>query len=237
MASTRTGDRGIGSGVEEPIDLRVAGIAGLLAGLGLLAEFVLFGISGLGATTLDETSTAIPFLQQQGDVLRAAVLAGAANNILVVLLYWGLAQRIRLQAPTLAAAALLWGMVAVVADGLVALSYWRAPTFVAFAGGDPAVVAPAWRAFQATVSAERDVANVFVGFALIAIAIAALWRRSVSRPLGAVALLTGAGAIAGPLGVGAAYLISLLLAIVFRLWAGIELFRTGRSAPTPSGVA
>ena len=30
-------------------------------------------------------------------MLRAAVLVGAANKVLVVLLYWGLAQRIRLR--------------------------------------------------------------------------------------------------------------------------------------------
>jgi hypothetical protein len=210
-------------------DLRPAGIAGLLAGVGLLGEFVLFGMTGLGQTTLDQAATALPFLRDQGDTLRAAVLVGAANNVLVVLLYWGLATRVRIHAPTLAAAGLLLGLVAVGADGLVALSYWRAPAFVDLATAEPAIAPPAWQAFQAVVSAARDVANVFVGSALIAFGIAGIWKRALSRPLSVAALLTGIGAVAGPLGIGAAYLVSLVLAIVFRFWAGIELFRTGAS--------
>jgi hypothetical protein len=209
-------------------DLRAAGIAGVLAGVGLLGEFIFFGATGMGATTLDEASTAIPFLREQGATLRMAVLVGAANNLLVVLLYWGIAQRIRGLAPTLAAATLLFGVVAVMADGLIALSYWRAPAFVSLAAGDPAVVNPAWQAYQGIVSAARDVANVFVGSALVAAGIAAWWG-AMSKPLGALALVTGIVALAGPLGFGFAYLISLVLAIVFRLWAGIDLYRAGRS--------
>jgi hypothetical protein len=206
--------------------VRNAGIAGILAGVGLIGEFALFSASGMQATTLDHAATALPFLRDHGELIRAATLVGAANDALAVILYAGLAARIRATAPTLAAAVLYLGVVAVVGDGLVALSYWQGiPGFVDLAGRGGATAAPAWEAFETMVSGFRGLADLFVGLALVALGAAGVAKRSLSWPLSAIALLTGVAAIGAPLGVGAAYLISLLLAIVFRLWAGVELFR------------
>jgi hypothetical protein len=208
------------------INLRAAGLVGILAGIGLAGEFVLFSASGMQTTTLDHAASALPFLRDHGGLIRAATLVGATNDALAMVLYAGLAARLWPNAPTLAAAALYLGIVAVAGDGLVALSYWQGvPGFVDLAAKDPATAAPAWEAFQAMVSSYRGVANFFVGFALLAIGSAGIWRRSLSRPLSVIALATGAFAIAAPLGLGVAYLVALLLAIVFRLWAGVELFR------------
>jgi len=208
-------------------NLRNAGLAGILAGVGLIGEFALFSASGQQTTTLDHAATALPFLRDHGGLIRAATLVGAANDALAVVLYAGLAARIWASAPTLAAAALYLGVVAVVGDGLVALSYWVGiPGFVDLAAGSSATAAPAWEGFQATVSGYRGLADLFVGLALAALGVAGVWKRSLSMPLSVIALLTGLAAIAAPLGVGAAYLASLVLAIVFRLWAGVELVRT-----------
>lgn len=208
-------------------NLRNAGIAGILAGVGLIGEFALFSASGMQPNTLDHAATALPFLRDHGGFIRAATLVGALNDALAVILYAGLAAMIRPQTPTLAAAALYLGVVAVAGDGLVALSYWQGvPGFVDLAAQNGATAAPAWEAFQAMVSSYRSLANLFVGLVLLAIGSAGLWKRSLSWPISAIALLTGAAAIAAPLGVGAAYLLSLLLAIVFRLWASVELLRS-----------
>lgn len=207
-------------------NLRYAGLAGILAGIGLIGEFALFSASGMQTTTLDHAATALPFLRDHGGFIRAATLAGAVNDALAVVLYAGLAARIRASTPTLAAAALYLGVVAVVGDGLVALSYWQGiPGFVDLAALSGATAAPAWEGFQAVVGGYRSLADFFVGLALVALGAAGVFKRSLSMPLSAIALLAGVAALAAPLGVGAAYLVSLLLAIVFRLWAGFELAR------------
>ena len=49
-------------------------LAGVLAGVGLIGEFVLFTISGNQPTTLQHASTALQFLQEHGITIRAAAL-------------------------------------------------------------------------------------------------------------------------------------------------------------------
>jgi hypothetical protein len=56
---------------------RIAGLSGILAGVGLAAEGALWATSGWTAETFGDAATALAFLQDNGTHLRAAVFAGA----------------------------------------------------------------------------------------------------------------------------------------------------------------
>jgi hypothetical protein len=62
---------------------RFAGLSGILAGVGLAMEGMLWATSGWTAETFGDGATALAFLQDNGTHLRAAVFAGAINLVLV----------------------------------------------------------------------------------------------------------------------------------------------------------
>jgi hypothetical protein len=69
----------------------IAGLSGILAGVGLAVEGTLWATSGWTAETFGDAATALAFLQDNGSQLRAAVSAGAINLVLVTIFTVGLA--------------------------------------------------------------------------------------------------------------------------------------------------
>jgi hypothetical protein len=229
---------------------RSAGIAGVLAGIALLGEFTLFTISGFAPQTFNDAAHALPFLQERGAYLRAAAVFGAVGVALTALFLAGLAARLQARTPMGSAAVLCLGLLGNVGDGLVALSCWLGiPVFVALAARDQATAVGAWGAFIALTDGFGGLGNFLLGSSLLAAGWAILAGRALPAGLGWLALLAGVATVVRVFAantlldalVGAAFFFSLLGAIVFRLWAGLALWRkgaAGRSGPStvPSDV-
>jgi hypothetical protein len=221
---------------------QAAGVAGLLAGLGLIGEFVLFTISGSRPTTLLHATTALPFLQQHGTTIRAAAVLGAANAALAVIFLAGLAARLHAKAPTLAVATLYLGIIGTAGDALVAISLWLGtPSFTQLAANDHTAASPAWEAFAAVTNTFGGLGNLFLGLSLLTAGWAIASTKTLPTTTGWIALIAGAATLARTLGLDAAFLVSLILAIAFRIWTGIHLWRSahtastaGRSTPRPT---
>jgi hypothetical protein len=219
---------------------RIAGLSGILAGVGLAVEGTLWATSGWTVETFRDSATALAFLQDNGTHLRAAVFAGVFATVFIV----GLAARLGPTAPTRAAATLSFGIIGIAAHSLVPLGLWLGvPSFVDLAASDPDAAAAAWSGYAAFQAGAGAVGALFLGLSTLA----AGWA-IISHP-GLPALLGGLGVLAGaasavtvlasetPLAVLAAgaYLPSLTLLIVFRSWAGVELWKGGKRPASEPG--
>jgi hypothetical protein len=223
---------------------RSAGIAGVLAGIALTAEFALFLVSGFAPQTFSDAAQALPFLQDHGAYLRAAAVLGAVGVALTTLLLVGLAARLQARAPMRSAATLYLGLLGNVGDGLVAFSFWLGiPVFVALAARDQAAAMNSWGAFIALTNGFGGLGNFLLGSSLLAAGWAILARRALPAGLGWIGIIAGVATVTRvfaantPLDAlaGAAFFLSLVLTIAFRLWAGVALWRQGAvgvSAPS-----
>ncbi len=215
------------------VNARAVGIAGILAGVALAAEFLFFSLSGFSQSAFSDPASAMTFLRDHGALVRTAVLFGASGIVVTLVFLAGLADRLKAQTPTLAAATLLFGIVGNVEDGLVALSFWTGiPAYVALAGHDLASAQNSWTAFANLTSGYQGFGNLFLGLSALAAGLAIVTRRELPVALGAIGLLAGVAAIASVLGVNSplgffGFATAILLVIVFRVWAGIELLGVG----------
>ena len=199
---------------------RIVGAAGILAGVGLAVEGVLFMTSGWTAQTFGDAQLALAFLKDSGTQLRAAAFAGSINLVLAAVFIVGLADRLQATAPTRAATTLYLGVIGIAGESLIPLGLWLGvPTFVELASHDPQAAAGA-------------VGSLFLGLSTLAAGWAIVARKAMPLLLGWVGVIMGAAstttvlAAETPLAVlaTAAYLPSLTLAIIFRIWAGIQLW-------------
>jgi hypothetical protein len=233
-------------GKEADMDLRprIAGVSGVLAGLGLALELGLFLASGWTPGVFADPPAALTYLQVGGAILRAAVFAGAINLAFTVLLVAGLAARLRTASPTGAAATLYFGLVGCAGHGLVPLGLWLGvPIFVALAQRDVQVASGAWGGFAVFLEAAGGLGYLFMGLSMMAAAWAAVSARALPTLLGWVGLVGGGATVlnvlarATPLDglAGAAFLPALLLTILFRCWSGVALWRS--EVPAPERIA
>jgi Domain of unknown function (DUF4386) len=221
-----------------PIE-RAAGVAGVLAGVGLALEAAFWMASGWTPRTFGDPAEALAFLRDSGTLLRAGVFAGAVNLVFATILIAGLAARLRSSAPTGAAATLHLGIVGIAGHSLVPIGLWLGvPAFLALAGQDVATAQGAWAGFAAFLAAAGGVGSLFIGLSTVATGWSAVSTGALPTALGWLGIATGVASVLGVLTVAtplaflgsATYLPSLLLAIVFRTWAGIHLIRTGQPA-------
>ncbi len=214
---------------------RALAITGILAGLGVLGEFIFFGASGFPGTGFNDPSVALPYLDSGGTMLRIAVMLGAINVGLWTVFAVPLAAVLFSRTPALAIASLVLTIVGNVGDGLVALSFYRSVAFFPpLASSDAASARAAWDAFAIVTSGFQSVGSFFLGGSLLVVGWAILRQGALPRALGAVGLLAGALAIANVLGIDAAYFGALLLVIVFRIWAGLAVLQAREAAATPN---
>lgn len=212
---------------------RAAGVAGILAGVGLAVEFAFWTASGWTPRTWSDPAGALAFLDEHGDVLRAGVFAGVANLAFVALLLVGLARRLRDRSPTLGPATLHFGVIGIGGHALVPIALWLGiPMLLTM---PDATARSGWVGFAMLLTAAGGVGSLFLGLSMLAAGLAAIRGDALPSWLGWVAILAGTTSAltvltaATPLGVlaGSLYLPSLLLAITFRVAAGIHLVRSG----------
>jgi hypothetical protein len=225
---------------------RIAGLGGILAGVGLAVEGTLWATSGWTAETFRDPATALAFLQDNGTHLRAAVFAGAVNLVLATVFIVGLAARLGPTAPTRAAATLYFGIIGIAAHSLVPLGLWLGvPRFVDLASSDPGAAAAAWSGYAVFQAGAGAVGALFLGLSTLAAGWAIVSDRGLPALLGWLGVLAGAAsavtvlAAETPLAVLAAgaYLPSLTLTIGFRMWAGLELWKGGEQPAPQQGRA
>jgi hypothetical protein len=224
---------------------RAGGVAGVLAGIGLAVEGAFWTASGWTPQTFANPTTALAFLRDNGTLLRVGVFAGALNLVFATILVAGLAARLRATSPTRAAATLHLGVVGIGAHGLVPLGLWLGvPMFITLAASDAATAQAAWGGFAVFLAAAGGLGNLFLGLSMATTGSAALGRRSrapLPVLLGWVGIVAGMASVITVLAAGtpvaflanAAYVPSLLLAIVFRVWAGIHLWRSPQDPGVP----
>jgi hypothetical protein len=230
---------GAGNGADRMESTRVAGIAGVLAAVALAGEFLFFSLSGFQQTTFNDPASAMAFLAGPGALVRVAVLFGAAGVALTLIFLAGLATRLRARAPALGLATLYFGVVGNVGDGLVALSFWIGiPMFVGLAAHQASAAESAWPAFTAITGGFQGFGNLFLGLSLLAAGLAAVSTRALSRWLGGIAIAAGLLAVAGVLVPSAqmGFLLAMVLVVVFRIWAGVALYR-GERLRSAGGLA
>ena len=89
------------------------------------------------------------------------------------------------------------------------------------AAGDSPEAWPKWP--------DWDREPLFLGLSLLAAGWAIVSTRALPVTVGWIALVAGAATLARTLGLDAAFFVSLLLAIVFRIWVGIHLWRSAHT--------
>jgi len=214
--------------------LQSAGIAGILTGVALVGEFIFFMISGFTPEVSNNPAAALTFLRDSGVYLRIAVLLGATGIAFRIIYVAGLAARLHANTPTRAVATLYFGILGSFGHGLVALSlYVGIPMFVALAARDPGAAANAWGAFNVITSGFDGIGNFLLGLVLLTAGWAIISRRALPVGAGWVGVLAGIATVIRVFATGtplaalafAAFFPSLLLAIIFDIWAGIALWR------------
>lgn len=213
---------------------RAAGMAGIVAGAGLAFEFALFMASGWTPETFADPASALAFFESAGTTLRAAAVVGVVNLGFTALFLAGLAGALRVAAPTRAATVLYLGLVGVAGHALVPLGLWLGPgTFLDLHSQRPELALSAWSGFSAFLDAAGGVGALFAGVAVAAAGSAMFVIRQTRAPLALVGLLGGGASVLTVLGpdtpveaaTAALYMPALILIIVFRLWAGLRLWR------------
>ncbi len=216
---------------------KVVGISGILAGVGLAVEGALFMTSGWTADTFGDPQAAVAFLRDNGTHLRAAVFAGAINLVFATVFIIGLAARLQATTPTRAAATLYFGIIGIAGHSLIPLGLWLGvPMFVHLATNDPQAAAYAWSGYVVSQAAAGAVGSLFLGLSALAAGWAIASRKAMPVLLGWVGIIMGSASALTVLAAdtplaslaAAAFLPSLTLAIIFRVWAGIELWKGGR---------
>lgn len=223
--------------------IRIAGVAGVLAGLGLVVELSLFMASGWQPHIFGDPAAAIRFLQESGGLLRAAGFAGAVNLILTTLFVTGLAAKLHPTAPTAAAATLYLGLIGIGAHALVPLGLWLSvPGFLSLSDQGAATAQAAWAGFAAFITAAGGAGYLFVGLSMLSAGFAGLAMKSLSPTLSWVTLLAGAATVVNVLADSVQlssiaqmlFFPSILLTILFRIWGGRELLLAESSARAAS---
>jgi hypothetical protein len=220
---------------------RVAGIAGIAAGIGLALELALFVASGWSPEAFAVPQTAITYLGTGGDTLRAAVFAGLWNLVFATIFFLGMAARLATPAPFRAAAMLCFALLGIGAHALVPVSLWLGvPAVLHTASQSPEAAAAAWSGFSLFLAGAGALGSFFMGLALLAAGGAMLTTRALAPAAGAVAVLGGLAALLSvtalgtPLDAlaGAAFMPAIFFAIVFRTWTGIALCKARRQVQT-----
>lgn len=220
-----------------------AGWCGIASGIGLVVEAAFWMASGWTPLTFADPSAAVAFLTTGGAQLRWAVLAGFINLALLVVFNIGLSKRLADRAPALASATLWFGMIGITMHLLVPLSHWYGvPMFLDAAARDKEAAQAAWTAFNIVGhEAAGGGGKLFMGLSMMTAGWAMIAQRALSPWLGWCGLLTGAATVLTIFSPDTAlsqlayalFMPSLLMSIVFRIWAGTSLALQGKS-PRPA---
>ncbi len=213
---------------------KYAGVAGILTGVALLLEFAFFMASGFTPDKLGDPAQAIALVQSEETLLRIATFFGFTGAIISIPYIAGLAAKLQAKSPTRATTVLYFGVLGSIGHGLVAFSYYLGfPALMTIAASHLAEAENSWSAFLAITDGFQGLGNMLLGLMLFLAGSAIIAKGELVRGLGWVGVIAGLAAILGvittatPLSlIGySAYIPSVILAIIFDIWAGIALWR------------
>lgn len=203
-----------------------AGTMGILAGISLAILFFLYITSGATPETFADPAKALPFVSENSGRLRAIAVFAAATAALATLFVAGLAAKLRDKTPTRAAGVLYFGILGIVGYGLTALLLWSAaPALAEYAAKDQVAASHAWVAMNALSDALDKFANLFVGLSILLAGWAITVTGGMRAALGWYGVVAGVVTLLAALAPGVAifFLGSLVLTIIWFLWAGNTL--------------
>lgn len=215
---------------------KYAGWAGILTAIALFLEFSLFMAGGFSADKLADPAEAVALITDKESLLRIAAFVGFAGAFVRVLFAAGLAKKLRDEAPTRAASVLYFGILGSAGHGLVALSFYLGFPVITELASSEAV--SSWGAFNAITSGFQGLGNILLGLTFVAAGSAIIAKRMLPKGLGWVGLIAGLATLIGVLttatplaavGFGI-FMPSIVLAILFDVWAGVKLIQQSRSA-------
>lgn len=218
---------------------RLAGRAGVWAGVALLGETACFLASGWTADKMGDPASAMALLAHGGQFLRLSAVFGSLGIALTALFVIGLYLRLHDRSPRAAIAVAVWGLIGLASHVLIPLALWLTiPSFVHWGARDATAAGIAWMAFWNVCNAAQGVGSLFDGLAMLTTG-AALVSEPGVRPFAAVAIVTGVASVftvaaAGTPVQGLAalvYLPMIALTVVFRSWGGVVVERN--AAPPP----
>ena len=213
---------------------KYAGMAGILTGALLLLEFAFFMASGFTPDKVLDPAQAIAFVQNEEILLRIAAFFGFTGAIISIPYIAGLAAKLQAKSPTRATTVLYFGILGSVGHSLVALSFYLGfPALTTISASHLAEVETSWSAFVAITNAFQGLGNLLLGLMLCLAGSAILAKGELAKGLGWVGVIAGIAAILGVITTATplsligyiVYFPSIILAIIFDIWAGIALWR------------
>lgn len=207
---------------------QTAGTMGIVAGIGLLVLTFLFFTSGATPATFNDPGKALSFLKESAGRLRMISYLAIITVATAIVFIAGLASVLHDKAPTRATAVLYFGLVGMAGHTFAAFTYLFAhPWLVATAATDQVSAAHAYVAVNGLSMAMDSIGNFFVGLSTLMAGWAITATQSLGMALGWFGVLTGV--VAGLAGlvpqVGALYMGSFVLPMVWLIWAGSVLRR------------
>ncbi len=211
---------------------KVAGFAGAATGTALLLEFVFFMASGFTPSAASDPMQAIALIQSREVLLRIATFFGFSGAIASVLFIAGLAGNLQAKAPSRAAAVLYFGVLGSIGHDLVALSYYLGfPALTALAAVNLPEAINSWGGVLAITDGFQGLGNLLLGLMLFLAGLAIVDKGAFPKGLGWIGMVGGIAALLSVITTStplsglayAAYIPSIVLAIVFDIWAGVRL--------------
>jgi hypothetical protein len=203
-----------------------AGTSGILAGISLAILFLLFFTSGATMETFMDPAQALPYATANQGRLRAIALFATITVALAVFFTAGLAGKLRDKTPTRATGVLYFGILGLVGHGLSALLNWLGlPTLTTYAVKDQVAASHAWVAISALSATFDGFGNLFIGLSILLAGWAIVAAGGMSSALGWYGVVAGILTLFAILmpGVQLLFLLSIVLPIVWLLWAGNSL--------------
>ncbi len=211
---------------------KYAGFAGIVTGVALLLEFAFFMASGFTPSVAADPAQAIASIQSKEVLLRIATFFGFTGAIASVPFIAGLAAILQAKAPSRATAVLYFGVLGSIGHDLVALSYYLGfPALVALAATNLPQATNSWGGVLAITDGFQGLGNLLLGLMLFLAGSAIVGKGELPKGLGWVGIVGGIAAILAVVTTStplsglayAAYIPSIVLAIVFDNWAGVRL--------------
>lgn len=205
---------------------RSAGTAGILAGVSLAILFVLFLTSGATMETFMDPATALPYVTANEGRLRTIGFFATITVSLAVFFTAGLAGKLRDKTPTRATGVLYFGILGLVGHGLSALLNWFGlPALVDYAAKDQVAASHAWVAISALSATFDGFGVLFIGLSILLAGWAIVAAGGMSSALGWFGVVAGLLNLLAALAPGAQilFLLSIVLPIIWLLWAGNSL--------------
>lgn len=202
-----------------------AGTAGIVSAILLVVLMFFFFSSGLNAQGFADPAKALPLLAKKASTFTGIGVAGVLAAAFGLLFFTGLFYRLRENAPTRAAAVLVFAVVGLTGHAMGALAAWLGGAQIAaVAAKDQVAATHAWSALVAADAAFDGAGNAFTGAATAIAGWAAIATGALSSASGWLGLTAGILSIlvvfttAEPVMLG-----SIVLLIIWLAWTGSQL--------------